>query len=57
MHGPLNDSDPYPKNIVNAPNLSALLQTKYGASGSSRTKRTSTLSPTAGRSMSPARTR
>ena len=33
MHGPLNDSDPYPKNIVNAPNLSALLQTKYGASG------------------------
>ncbi|HQU41781.1 MAG: hypothetical protein B7Z73_03420 [Planctomycetia bacterium 21-64-5] len=26
-HGPLNDSDPYPSNIVNAPNLSALLQT------------------------------
>jgi hypothetical protein len=33
MHGPLNDNDPYPNNIVNAPNLSALLQTKYGASG------------------------
>ncbi len=32
-HGPLNDNDPYPNNIVNAPNLSALLQTKYGASG------------------------
>jgi hypothetical protein len=33
LHGPLNDNDPYPNNIVNAPNLSALLQTKYGASG------------------------
>ncbi len=32
-HGPLNDSDPYPNNIVNAPNLSALLQTKYGTAG------------------------
>ena len=32
-HGPLNDSDPYPNNIVNAPNLSALLQAKYGTSG------------------------
>ncbi len=31
--GPLNDNDPYPNNIVNAPNLSALLQTKYGAAG------------------------
>ena len=25
VHGPLNDADPYPANIVNAPNLSALL--------------------------------
>ena len=27
-HGPLNDNDPYPDNIVNAPNLSALLAAK-----------------------------
>ena len=27
-HGPLNDTDPYPNNIVNAPNLSALLAAK-----------------------------
>jgi hypothetical protein len=27
-HGPLNDADPYPNNIVNAPNLSALLAAK-----------------------------
>jgi len=36
QHGPLNDADPYantPNNIVNAPNLSALLESKYGASG------------------------
>jgi phosphatidylinositol-3-phosphatase len=36
VSGPLNDADPYantPNNIVNAPNLSALLQTKYGTSG------------------------
>jgi hypothetical protein len=33
VHGPLNDVDPYPNNIVNAPNLSALLQSKYGAAG------------------------
>ncbi|MBV8684638.1 MAG: PEPxxWA-CTERM sorting domain-containing protein [Caulobacteraceae bacterium] len=26
--GPLNDADPYPSNIVNAPNLTALLQSK-----------------------------
>lgn len=26
LTGPLNDADPYPSNIVNAPNLSALLQ-------------------------------
>jgi hypothetical protein len=26
LAGPLNDADPYPNNIVNAPNLSALLQ-------------------------------
>jgi hypothetical protein len=26
VNGPLNDSDPYPSNIVNSPNLSALLQ-------------------------------
>jgi len=34
--GPLNDADPYantPNNIVNAPNLSALLESKYGTSG------------------------
>ena len=55
-HGPLNDHDPYPDNIVNAPNLSALLQAKYGASGGSRTRRTSTLSPTADRSTTLART-
>ena len=29
----LNDNTPYPSNLVNAPNLSALLQAKYGASG------------------------
>jgi hypothetical protein len=33
VSGQLNDADPYPNNIVNAPNLSALLQTKYGTSG------------------------
>jgi phosphatidylinositol-3-phosphatase len=27
-HGPLNDADPFPANIVNAPNLSALLAAK-----------------------------
>ena len=27
-HGPLNDNDPFPANIVNAPNLSALLAAK-----------------------------
>src|SRR5262245_58214404 len=26
VHGPLNDADPFPNNIVSAPNLSALLQ-------------------------------
>jgi hypothetical protein len=31
--GPLNDNDPFPSNIVNAPNLSALLQAKYGTAG------------------------
>lgn len=31
--GPWNDNDPYPNNIVNAPNLSNLLQNKYGTSG------------------------
>ena len=31
--GPLNDSDPYPNNIVTAPNLGQLLQQKYGAAG------------------------
>jgi phosphatidylinositol-3-phosphatase len=34
--GPWNDADPYahtPNNIVNAPNLSALLQAKYGTAG------------------------
>jgi hypothetical protein len=33
LTGPLNDADPFPNNIVNAPNLSALLQAKYGTSG------------------------
>jgi hypothetical protein len=36
LHGPLNDADPYmntPNNIVNAPNLSGLLQAKYRTSG------------------------
>src|SRR5262245_11668983 len=36
LTGPLNDADPYantPNNIVNAPNLSALLESKYGATG------------------------
>ncbi len=33
VHGPLNDADPYPNNIVNSPNISALLQAKYGTSG------------------------
>jgi hypothetical protein len=28
VHGPLNDADPFPNNIVNAPNLSALLAAK-----------------------------
>ena len=27
-HGPLNDADPFPANVVNAPNLSALLAAK-----------------------------
>ncbi len=33
LHGPLNDADPYPNNIVSAPNLSSLLQNKYGTAG------------------------
>ena len=33
VSGVLNDADPYPNNIVNAPNLSALLQTKLGTAG------------------------
>src|SRR5579871_207660 len=33
LAGPLNDANPYPNNIVNAPNLSGLLQQKYGTSG------------------------
>jgi phosphatidylinositol-3-phosphatase len=28
LHGPLNDNDPFPANVVNAPNLSALLAAK-----------------------------
>ena len=31
--GPLNDNDPYPNNIVHSPNLSALLQAKFGTAG------------------------
>ena len=33
LTGPLNDNDPYPNNIVNSPNLSALLQAKFGTAG------------------------
>jgi hypothetical protein len=33
VSGVLNDADPFPNNIVNSPNLSALLQQKYGTSG------------------------
>jgi len=48
VHGPLNDSDPYPNNIVNAPNLSALLQAKYGASGWKSYQEDIDLVPTSG---------
>ena len=51
MHGPLNDSDPYansPNNIVSAPNLSALLQTKYGTSGWKSYQEDINLAPTGG---------
>jgi hypothetical protein len=48
LHGPLNDSDPYPNNIVNAPNLSALLQNKYGASGWKSYQEDIDLVPTSG---------
>jgi hypothetical protein len=33
LSGPLNDNDPFPSNIVNAPNLSGLLQAQYGTAG------------------------
>ena len=42
VHGPLNDNDPYPANIVNAPNLSALLASE-GRHRGVRTRRTPTL--------------
>jgi len=51
VHGPLNDTDPYtntPNNIVNAPNLSALLQTKYGTSGWKSYQEDIDLVPTSG---------
>jgi hypothetical protein len=51
VHGPLNDADPYastPNNIVNAPNLSALLQTKYGTSGWKSYQEDINLVPTSG---------
>jgi phosphatidylinositol-3-phosphatase len=48
LHGPLNDADPYPNNIVNAPNLSALLQTKYGTSGWKSYQEDIDLVPTSG---------
>jgi phosphatidylinositol-3-phosphatase len=51
LHGPLNDNDPYassPNNIVNAPNLSALLQTKYGTSGWKSYQEDINLVPTSG---------
>ncbi len=40
-HGPLNDNDPYPNNIVNAPNLSAAPAANAATLGV-RTRRTST---------------
>ncbi len=48
VHGPLNDSQPYPNNIVNAPNLSALLQSKYGTSGWKSYQEDINLTPTTG---------
>ena len=48
LHGPLNDADPYPSNIVNAPNLSALLQTKYGTAGWKSYQEDINLVPTSG---------
>jgi len=33
VSGKLNDADPFPSNIVNSPNLSALLQNKWGTAG------------------------
>jgi hypothetical protein len=51
VNGPLNDADPYansPNNIVNAPNLSALLQTKYGTSGWKSYQEDINLVPTSG---------
>jgi hypothetical protein len=49
--GPLNDADPYantPNNIVSAPNLSALLQNKYGTSGWKSFQEDINLVPTSG---------
>ena len=51
VHGPLNDADPYantPNNIVDAPNLSALLQSKYGTSGWKSYQEDVDLSPNSG---------
>ena len=48
VHGPLNDAQPYPNNIVNAPNLSALLQAKYGTSGWKSYQEDINLTPTTG---------
>jgi hypothetical protein len=48
LTGPLNDADPFPSNIVSAPNLSALLQAKYGTSGWKSFQEDIDLLPTAG---------
>jgi hypothetical protein len=48
LAGPLNDNPPYPSNIVNAPNVSALLQQKYGTSGWKSYQEDINLLPTTG---------
>ena len=51
LTGPLNDADPYantPNNIVNAPNLSALLQAKYGTAGWKSYQEDINLTPSSG---------
>jgi hypothetical protein len=48
LAGPLNDADPFPNNIVNAPNLSALLESKFGTSGWKSYQEDTNLLPTMG---------